>query len=452
MSTFEDLNLSKQLHYALDDLGFTQPTPIQEQSFATILSGKDMVGIAQTGTGKTFAFILPILRDLKFSTQLNPRILILVPTRELVLQIVEEVIKLTAYMNVRTLGVFGGVNINTQKQAIAEGADIVVATPGRLYDLALSSALKLKSVQKLVIDEVDVMLDLGFRFQLKNIFEILPERRQNIMFSATMTDDVDALIDDYFIIPTKISIAVSGTPLDNINQQYFAVKNFYTKANLLVHLLRDKETYHKVLVFVSHKKDADRLFEVIDESYATEGCVIHSNKTQNYRMRSIKQFDVGDNRILIATDVMSRGLDLSEISHVVNFDTPNFPENYMHRIGRTGRAKHEGESLLFVTEKENGAKERIEELMNYKIPSLSFPDEVEISTKLTPDERPKEDLVENRRNRGSNAHVAGEAFHEKSEKNSKINQGGSYRREIAKKYKKPKTRGDKNYNKRNKKK
>ena len=452
MSTFEDLNLSKQLHYALDDLGFTHPTPIQEQSFSTILSGKDMVGIAQTGTGKTFAFMLPILRDLKFSTQLNPRILILVPTRELVLQIVEEVTKLTAYMNVRTLGVFGGVNINTQKQAIAGGADIVVATPGRLYDLALSRTLKLKSIQKLVIDEVDVMLDLGFRFQLKNIFEILPERRQNIMFSATMTEDVDALIDDYFVVPSKISIAVSGTPLDNINQQCYEVQNFYTKANLLVHLLRDRETFHKVLVFVSHKKDADRLFEVIEESYATEGCVIHSNKTQNYRMRSIKQFDAGENRLLIATDVMSRGLDLSEISHVVNFDTPKFPENYMHRIGRTGRAKHEGESFLFVTEKEKEAKERIEQLMDYKIPLLPFPDEVEISNKLTPDERPNEDLLENRRNRGSNEHVAGEAFHEKSEKNKKTNQGGSYRREIAKKYKKPKTRGDKNYNRRNKKK
>ena len=452
MSTFEDLNISKQLLYALNDLGFTQPTPIQEQSFSTILSGKDMVGIAQTGTGKTFAFILPLLRDLKFSKQLNPRILILVPTRELVLQIVEEVEKMTTYMNVRTLGVYGGTNINTQKQAIAEGTDIIVATPGRLYDLALSRALKLKSIQKLVIDEVDVMLDLGFRFQLKNIFEILPEQRQNIMFSATMTEDVDALIDDYFIAPAKISIAVSGTPLDNINQQGYTVKNFYTKANLLVHLLKDKETFHKVLVFVSHKKDADRLFEVVEEFYETESCVIHSNKTQNYRMRSIKQFDGGENRILIATDVMSRGLDLSEISHVVNFDTPKFPENYMHRIGRTGRAKHEGQSLLFSTEDEQEAKEGIENLMNYEIPITEVPDEVEISKKLTPAEQPKDDLLENQKNRGSKSHVPGESFHEKSEKNSKINQGGSYRREIAKKYKKPRTRGDKNYNNRNKKK
>ena len=450
MSTFNNLNLSNQLQYAIDDLGFTQPTPIQEQSFPVILSGRDMVGIAQTGTGKTFAYMLPILRDLKFSKQINPRVLILVPTRELVLQVVEEIEKLAQYINVRVLGVYGGTNINTQKRAILEGTDIIVATPGRLYDLALSRAIKMKSIQKLVIDEVDVMLDLGFRFQLMNIFEILPERRQNIMFSATMTDDVEALINDYFKNPTKVSIAVSGTPLDNIAQQCYEVANFYTKANLLIHLLKDKEEFSKVLVFVSNKKSADRLFLKLDEIYNDELCVIHSNKTQNYRIRSIKQFDEGENRVLVATDVMARGLDLDEISHVINFDTPKFPENYMHRIGRTGRAEKEGKSILFYTDKEAEAKKAIEELMKIEIPKVEFPSEVEISEELTPDERPKE--VERNNPHKRNELEVGAAFHEKSAKNSKTNQGGSYRREIAKKYKKPKTRGDKNYNKRNKRK
>ena len=449
MSTFQDLNLSNQLQYAIDDLGFSQPTQIQEKAFPVILSGKDMVGIAQTGTGKTFAYVLPLLRNLKFSKQANPRILVLVPTRELVLQIVEEIEKIASYMTVRVLGVYGGTNINTQKQAIVQGVDIIVATPGRLYDLALSRALKLKSIQKLVIDEVDIMLDLGFRFQLINIFEILPQRRQNIMFSATMTEDVDALINDYFLKPIHVSVAVSGTRLENISQQSYDVKNFYTKVNLLAHLLKDKETYKKVLVFVSNKKSADRLFEVIDEQFNSEVCVIHSNKTQNYRIRSIKQFDKGDNRILIATDVMARGLDLEEISHVINFDTPLFPENYIHRIGRTGRAEHEGKTILFSTEKEQEAKKAIEALMSYKIPVLDFPLEVEISQQLTPEERPK--IVE-RNNPSKSKNTAGASFHEKSKKNSKTNQGGSYRREIAKKYKKPKTRGDKNYNRRNKKK
>lgn len=451
MMTFEDLDLSKQLQNAIDDLGFTQPTPIQEKAFLVVRSGKDVVGIAQTGTGKTFAYMLPILRDLKFSKQQHPRVLILVPTRELVLQVVEEIEKLTAYITLRILGVYGGTNINTQKRAIAQGQDIIVATPGRLYDLALSNVLKLKTIQKLVIDEVDVMLDLGFRFQLLNIFDLLPDRRQNIMFSATMTEDVEALIDDFFKVPEKVSIAVSGTPLDNISQTSYNVPNFYTKVNLLNHLLSDKETYSKVLVFVSNKRGADRLFQSLDESFADEICVIHSNKTQNYRVRSIRQFDEGMNRILVATDVMARGLDLEEITHVINFDTPSFPENYMHRIGRTGRAEHEGKTILFSTEKEQEAKGKIEALMEYTIPLLAFPEEVEISEQLTEEERPREDR-EISKNRTSLEYVPGPAFHEKKEKNKKTNQGGSYRREIAKKYKKPKTRGDKNYNKRNKKK
>ena len=449
--TFEDLGLSNQLQYAIDDLGFTAPTPIQQQAFSVVRSGKDVVGIAQTGTGKTFAYMLPILRDLKYSTQKHPRILVLVPTRELVLQVVDEIEKLAKYINVRVLGVYGGANINTQKQAILQGQDIIVATPGRLYDLGLSNALKLKSIQKLVIDEVDVMLDLGFRFQLMNIFDILPERRQNVLFSATMTEDVDALIYDFFKKPEKISVAVSGTPLDNIEQVSYNVPNFFTKVNLLNHFLEDKKEFHKVLVFVSFKRTADMLFKQLEEVFGSETCVIHSNKTQNYRIRSIRQFDEGNNRILVATDVMARGLDFDNVSHVINFDTPDFPENYMHRIGRTGRAEKAGKTILFSTEKEQESKLEIEALMNYKIPVLEFPETVEISKLLTEDERPKEDADQSK-NRTALEYVPGPAFHEKSEKNSKTNQGGSYRREIAKKYKKPKTRGDKNYNKRNKKK
>ncbi len=451
MNNFDEFKISKQLRYGIDDLGFDTPTPIQAEAFSVILSGKDMVGIAQTGTGKTLAYMMPILQDMKFSKQVNPRVLIMVPTRELVIQVVEEIEKFAKYLSVRVVGVYGGTNINTQQQEIAQGTDIIVATPGRLYDLVLSRALQLKSIKKLVIDEVDVMLDLGFRFQITNIFELLPERRQNIMFSATMTEDVDLLIHDFFIAPTKISVAVSGTPLDNISQFSYAVPNFYTKVNLLVHLLRDKETFSKVLVFVSNKKSADRLFLELDDFFGSETCVIHSNKTQNYRIRSIKQFDEGKNRILVATDVMARGLDLDKISHVINFDTPRYPENYMHRIGRTGRAEQEGTSLIFYTEKEAEFKEAIEALMDYSIPSLPFPKGIEISKRLTPEEQPK--IVEiNNPHKQSGDHVPGASFHEKSEKNQKTNQGGSYQRIIKKKYKKPKTKGDKNYNKRNKKK
>jgi ATP-dependent RNA helicase RhlE len=448
MSSFEDFRLRKQLKNAVDDLGFVTPTPIQEQSFSVVLSGRDVLGIAQTGTGKTLGYMLPLLEELKFSKQLNPRILVLVPTRELVIQVIEEIENFTKYMSVRTIGIYGGVNIKTQSTRLLEGADIVVATPGRLYDLILNQSLIVKGLKKLVIDEVDVMLDLGFRRQITNILELLPEKRQNIMFSATMTDHVDALIDDFFVAPAKISIAVSGTPLDNISQLCYPVENFYTKVNLLKHLLSDGEQFGKVLVFVSNKKSADRLFEAIEPDFGQESCIIHSNKSQNYRIRSIEDFDAGVNRILVSTDIMSRGLDLDQITHVINFDTPGFPENYMHRIGRTGRAEKEGKTILFFTENEKELKDSIEELMDYTIPMLDFPEEVEVSKELTPEEQPDDyDLNENRNTK--KVELA-PGFHEKKAKNLKTNQGGSYKREIAKKYKKSQTRGDKTYHKKQK--
>lgn len=441
MESFNELTLSKNLKRALADLGLEKPTPIQAQSYSVIMSGSDMVGIAQTGTGKTFAYLLPILQDLPFSKEPNPRVLILVPTRELVLQVVEEVEKLSKYMSVRTLGVFGGTNINRQKEAVAEGADVVVATPGRLYDLVLSRSLQLKAIKKVVIDEVDVMLDLGFRFQLTNILDLLPNRRQNLMFSATMTDEVNAFIQTFFIAPTTVSVAVSGTPLDNISQYAYAVPNFYTKANLLKHLLQLEKEFKKVLVFVPNKKTADLLFEILDDYFGSEVAVIHSNKTQNYRLRSIENFNAERTRILVTTDVMARGLDLDQISHVVNVDVPNFPENYMHRIGRTGRAAQKGTSLLFYTEKERAAKNAIEKLMDQTIAEIPFPKEVSVSKQQTDEEKPT--IVEI--NNPNKVEAVGPAFHEKKEKNKKQNQGGSYKRKIKQKYKKPKTRGDKNF-------
>ena len=447
---FQDLNLNTPLQNALVDLGFTTATPIQEQAFSTIMSGRDIVGIAQTGTGKTLAYLLPLLRMLKYSEQKNPRILVLVPTRELVVQVVEELEKLSKYINVRIAGVYGGTNINTQRQLVAQGQDIIVATPGRLYDLALSRDLQLKSIQKLVIDEVDVMLDLGFRFQLTNIMDLLPDNRQSIMFSATMTEEVEQLINSSFRNPEKISVAKSGTPLENISQTAYNVPNFNTKVNFLKELLRDRNEYNKVLIFVGNKRFADRLFEKLDPAFPEECTVIHSNKTQNYRLRSIRQFEEGFCRILVATDVMARGLDIEEVSHVINFDTPEYPENYMHRIGRTGRAEKEGRSIVLSTPNEQENLERIEALMELKIPKFHLPEEVQLSDQLIPEEQPK--IVEiNNPHKFSEEDAPGPAFHEKKQKNQKENLGGSYRREIAKKYKKPKTRGDKNYNRRNKK-
>ena len=442
---FDRLELNKQLRFGIDDLGFDTPTPVQERAYPLLMSGRDVVGISQTGTGKTLAYMLPILNTLKFSNQVAPRVLILVPTRELVVQVVEQIESYAKYISVRVTGVYGGTNINTQAQDVAQGCDILVGTPGRLYDLTLNRSLSLKSVKKLVIDEVDIMLDLGFRFQLTNIFELLPDKRQNIMFSATMTEDVAELMVDFFDAPERLSIAVSGTPLANIEQEAYAVPNFYTKVNLLSSLLRDRERFQKVIVFLAKKKHADLLFDLLDSVPESRKAVIHSNKSQNYRLRSVEEFDSGQKQVLIATDVMARGLDLKEVSHVICMDTPVYPENYMHRIGRTGRAEQKGHALLFHTEKEGESLRAIESLMDYTIPQQEMPEDVEFNSQKLPEERTRmrEATTGNRQTKTE----AGPSFHEKKEKNQKTNQGGSYKRKMEKKYKKPQTRGDKNANK-----
>lgn len=441
MNSFEDFNIKKQLVNAIADLGFEKPTPIQEASYSTILGGSDFVGIAQTGTGKTMAYLLPILQDLKYSEQPDPRVLILVPTRELVIQIVEQIEKLTPYISIRVLGVYGGSNnIKRQKAAVNEGLDIIVGTPRRLYDLALSNVLRLRSVKKLVIDEVDIMLDFGFKTQLTNIFEHLPAKRQNILFSATMTTYVDELMDDFLINPVKKTISISGTPLDTISQECYAVSNFYTKANLLNYLLADREAHPKVLIFVGTKISADLLFETLE--FEPETSVIHSGKEQNNRTNSIEDFVNGTSRILIATDVISRGIDIEKISTVISFNTPFYPENYIHRIGRTGRAEQQGRSILLFSEKEVVLKEAIESLMNYTIPVTEFPEEVERTTKLSPEEttKPSEPIEQSVKG----TREVGASFHEKSAKNSREKtEKVSYDKQIKARYKKPLRRGDK---------
>lgn len=421
--TFDELNLNKPLISALDDLGYINPTPIQEKAFPVIMSGKDVVAIAQTGTGKTFAYLLPMLRQLKYSDKKHPRILIVVPTRELVLQIVREIEKLTSYMNVRYQGVYGGTNINTQKQLVYDGLDILVATPGRLVDLALTGLLRLKDIQKLVIDEVDQMLSLGFRQQLISFLETLPAKRQNLMFSATMTEDVEKVIAKYFYEPFKIEIAAHGTPLDKIIQKGYHVPNFHTKVNLLEYLLNDAEL-SKVLVFVENKKLADRLFELIEKKLVDQVGVIHSSLSQNNRISALKNFHDGRKRVLIATDIIARGLDISDVTHVINFDTSRLPEDYIHRIGRTGRANKAGVAISFINEAEQEYQFEIENLMQKEIPIEPFPAAVQISKVYTEEEKPSIIDKNIKRINAIKIPIGQGAFHEKKEKNKKVNLGG----------------------------
>lgn len=438
MKSFEDLKINKPQLKALNDLGIDSPTPIQEKSIPAILSGNDMVGLAQTGTGKTLAYLLPVLKLLPFSDQIHPRVLILVPTRELVAQVVEVARDLTTYQNVRIEGVYGGVNINTQKEMVSQGLDIIVATPGRVYDLAVSGVLRLTSIQKLVLDEVDEMLFVGFRPQIMNILDILPRKRQNIMFSATLTEEVDELIQSFFKSPKKIEIVPVGTPLEKIRQTGFPVPNYNTKVNFLKQALKE-DSFEKVLVFTKNKKIADRLFENLNEFFPDELDVIHSNKSQNYRFQSVDRFQQGSIRILIATDIVSRGMDILGVSHVINFDAPKYPEQYIHRIGRTGRARKSGEAIFLFTPADEETVLEIEILMQSEIPIAALPETVEVSQVLMPEE--KDRTSEKEIHGKKNLQVEpGPAFHEKSDKNKKVNLGGSYKREIKKKYKKPKTR------------
>lgn len=424
-------------------MGYNTPTVIQERAFPVIMSGRDICGIAQTGTGKTFAYLLPLLRQWIFSKEKYPQILILVPTRELVVQVTEAAQGLSEYMNVVTVGVFGGVNMAPQAAAITQGCDIVVATPGRLMDLILNGFLKTKGIKKLVIDEVDEMMNLGFLSQLQRVIDLLPERRQNLLFSATITEVVEALIAQYFNDPELIEAAPTGTPLEGIEQAIYKAPNFYTKIDLLKYLLQADGAMKRVLIFTATKSLADDVFEEISKDYPEVTGVIHSNKEQNHRFNMVRTFASGELRILIATDIVARGIDISGVSHVINFDLPEVPEHYMHRIGRTGRADAKGKALSFITPKDEPNLEAIEALMNYSVGVLPLPQEVVISDVLTADEMPKVHMktiqLKQPKREG-----AGAAFHEKSAKNSKVNKKKPRHSEVMMaKYGKKKTRGAK---------
>ena len=417
---FKDLKLNKQLLNALEENGYTHPTTIQAKAFSPIMSGRDVMGLAQTGTGKTLAYLLPLINLWKFTKSPYPQILIVVPTRELVVQVVEQVEMLTDRINLVVGGAYGGANIKRQISLLENGLDVLVATPGRLLDLLLKGALKAIKIKKLVIDEVDEMLNLGFRTQLRNVLNMLPEKRQTLLFSATMEDEVEYLMEEYFKGPIKIEAAPMGTPLENIDQSSYHIPNFNSKVSLLKVLLDQKETYTKVLVFTATKRLADQLAEELVESYEDEFGVIHSNKSQNFRFNVINCFKDGTYRFIIATDIVARGIDVSEVSHVINFDTPEVAANYIHRIGRTGRADRKGNSITFITKKDEEFISNIESLMDFQIPVLELPEEVVISDVLTEDEMPKVKM-KTIQLKDTVKKAVGEAFHEKKAKNKKTN-------------------------------
>ena len=377
--SFSELGLSDKLVRAVAEQGYTTPTPIQAQAIPAILKGGDLLAGAQTGTGKTAGFTLPMLQLLGESAARNPaprgarmpvRALVLTPTRELAAQVEESVRNYGKYLKLRSMVMFGGVGINPQIEALKRGVDIVVATPGRLLDHVSQRTIDLSQVELLVLDEADRMLDMGFIHDIRKILNILPAKRQNLLFSATFSDDIRALADRLLNTPASIEVARRNTTAETVAQRAYPVDR-ERKRELLAHLVRQHD-WHQVLVFTRTKHGANRLAEQLTKD-GLSALAIHGNKSQSARTRALSEFKAGTLRLLVATDIAARGIDIDQLPHVVNFDLPNVPEDYVHRIGRTGRAGAEGEAISLVCVDEHGLLRDIERLIKRQIEQTILP-------------------------------------------------------------------------------
>jgi ATP-dependent RNA helicase RhlE len=412
--SFEDLKISKAILKSLVEIGFTEPTPIQQKAIPKINSGVNVVGIAQTGTGKTAAYLLPLFTKLKKAEGVDPRVLILVPTRELSIQVGEDIEELTAYSDLRHAAIFGGIGWTKHADLVIPGIDILVATPGRLWDLYRAGALSLKKVKYLVVDEADRMLDMGFLPQLRQLQEILPRRRQNLLFSATFPENVEKMAEEFLDHFEKAGVALSATPVELVTQKVYKTPNYRTKLKLLQHLLKNEETFSRVIIFVKTKEHAEEVFKVIKRKAEGEKRILHSNKGQNTRINAIKAFKDGEVRILISTDVSARGLDASLVSHVINFDIPNNYDDYIHRIGRTARAGNKGDAITLIEPSDEWHLKKIEKLIRMEIRVEEIPEEVEIVE--TDFEEKQKQLREIDRQRKIDDPTYQGAFHEKKKR------------------------------------
>lgn len=413
--TFPDFNLNKQLLMAIEDLQYTSPTPIQEKAIPVVMAGHDLLGIAQTGTGKTAAFLLPILMKIKYAQGTFPRALILAPTRELAMQIDENIGLLAAHCDIRHVVLYGGIGPKTQIETLAKGVDIVVATPGRLLDLYSNGDLVLKDLKIMVLDEADKMMDMGFMRQIRKLLEVIPRKRQNLLFSATMPDKVVTLSEEFLEYPTRVEVAPQSSTIETVSQTIFEVANVATKRNLLYELVKDEAKAPRVFVFVKTKANAEDVYLFLKKRLGKGVGVVHANKGQNARINTMEAFRNGQVRIVVATDVASRGLDISLVSQVINFDVPNVYEDYVHRIGRTGRAQNEGEAFTFVTQDEEYHVAKIEEIIRMTIPRQPLPETVFVTTTPFDESQGMLRKIDEQRRR-ENPEFQG-AFHEKKAKN-----------------------------------
>ena len=372
--SFTSLGLSDALLRAVADAGYTQPTPIQLQAIPAVLAGGDLLAGAQTGTGKTAGFVLPLLQRLSTTPRASARsairVLVLTPTRELAAQVEESVRTYGKYLNLTSTVVFGGVGINPQITALQRGVDILVATPGRLLDHHRSGTVNLSGVETLVLDEADRMLDMGFIPDIKRILAVLPKKRQNLLFSATFSDEIRELATGMLHAPAQIQVTPRNSTVDSVEQRAHPVDS-KRKTELLVHLVNEQQWF-QVLVFTRTKHGANRLAEQLIKKGIT-ALAIHGNKSQGARTRALAEFKSAKLQVLVATDIAARGLDIEQLPHVVNFDMPNVPEDYVHRIGRTGRAGASGEAISLVSPDETAYLRDIERLIRRSIPRVVIP-------------------------------------------------------------------------------
>ncbi|HTK22455.1 MAG TPA: DEAD/DEAH box helicase [Mucilaginibacter sp.] len=376
-ATFEDFKFNRQILNAIDDAGYAEPTPVQQKAMPPILNGQDVMGIAQTGTGKTAAYVLPIIMKLKYAQGENPRALVVAPTRELAMQIEENVKVFAKYTDLRVVTLYGGLGPKTQIEQVSKGVDIIVATPGRFMDIYLAGHLVMKQLQLLVLDEADKMMDMGFMPQINRILEVVPRKRQNLLFSATMSDKIHQLSANFLEFPTVIEVTPQATPAQTVEQRLYYVPNVKTKINLLKYLLDNTEEIKKLMLFCKTRTVAEDVYKFLARKYnEQEVRVLHANKGQNTRINSMNAFKNDEVKILVSTDVAARGIDVNDVSHVINFDVPFVTEDYVHRIGRTGRAFQLGEAITFCTPAEEYYLRKIEKLIRQSIPVFDVPADV----------------------------------------------------------------------------
>lgn len=371
---FKDLGLSAELLRAVEKKGYLEATPIQQQAIPLILEGKDVLAGAQTGTGKTAGFTLPVLQRLQQSHSVGqkpyPRVLVLTPTRELAAQVQESVQDYGAYLPFRSAAIFGGVSINPQKQKLIKGVDIVVATPGRLLDHVQQRSINLSKVEILVLDEADRMLDMGFIRDIRKILNVIPKQRQTLLFSATFSQEIRALTSEFLRTPSEIQVTPQNSTVELVTQVVYPVdKN--RKRELLAHKISE-ENWQQVLVFTRTKHSANKLAEQLGKDGITS-TAIHGNKSQGARTSALANFKSGTVRVLVATDIAARGIDIDKLPHVVNFELPNVPEDYVHRIGRTARAGQKGHAVSLVCVDELKLLRDIEKLLGKDIGKVNLP-------------------------------------------------------------------------------